>query len=81
LFHNPDKTIELYRFVKKNVINGCLLYWKNNVSFHMNAVVRVEWCCIGIFQYVGFEKPVILQIEHDYDSKKIVLQLSKILRF
>jgi hypothetical protein len=32
------------------------------------------------FQNVNFEKPVVLKDAHDYNNKKIVLQIFKILR-
>jgi hypothetical protein len=35
---------------------------------------------MGKFQNVNFEKPVVLKVAHDYNNKKVVLQLSKILR-
>jgi hypothetical protein len=35
---------------------------------------------MGKFQTVNFEKPVVLKVAHDYNNKKIVLQLFKILR-
>jgi hypothetical protein len=35
---------------------------------------------MGKFQTVYFEKPVVLKVAHDYNNKKIVLQLFKILR-
>jgi hypothetical protein len=35
---------------------------------------------MGKFQNVYFEKPVVLKVAHDYNNKKIVLQLFKILR-
>jgi hypothetical protein len=35
---------------------------------------------MGNYQIVNFEKPVVLKVAHDYDNKKIVLQLFKILR-
>jgi hypothetical protein len=34
---------------------------------------------MGKFQNVNFEKPVVLKVAHDYNNKKIVLQLFKIL--
>jgi hypothetical protein len=35
---------------------------------------------MGKFQNVTFEKPVVLKDAHDYNNKKIDLQLFKILR-
>jgi hypothetical protein len=35
---------------------------------------------MGKFQNVNFEKPVVLKVANDYNSKKIVLKLFKILR-
>jgi hypothetical protein len=35
---------------------------------------------MGNFQIVNFEKPVVLKVAHDYNNKKTVLQLFKILR-
>jgi hypothetical protein len=35
---------------------------------------------MGKFQTVYFEKPMVLKVAHDYNNKKIVLQLFKILR-
>jgi hypothetical protein len=35
---------------------------------------------MGKFHTVNFEKPVVLKVAHDYDNKKIVPQLFKILR-
>jgi hypothetical protein len=35
---------------------------------------------MGNFQIGNFEKPVVLKVAHDYNNKKIVLQLFKILR-
>jgi hypothetical protein len=35
---------------------------------------------MGKFQNVYFEKPVVLKVAHDYNNKKIVLRLFKILR-
>jgi hypothetical protein len=35
---------------------------------------------MGKFQNVNFEKPVVLKVAHDYNNKKIVLRLFKILR-
>jgi hypothetical protein len=35
---------------------------------------------MGKFQNVNFEKPVVLKVAHDYNNKKIVIQLFKILR-
>jgi helix-turn-helix protein len=35
---------------------------------------------MGKFQNVNFEKPVVLKVAHDHNTKKIVLQLFKILR-
>jgi hypothetical protein len=35
---------------------------------------------MGKFQTVNFEKPVVLKVAHDYNNKKIVVQLFKILR-
>jgi hypothetical protein len=32
------------------------------------------------FQNVNFEKPVVLKVAHDYNNRKIVVQLFKILR-
>jgi hypothetical protein len=32
------------------------------------------------FQNVNIEKPVVLKVAHDYNNKKIVLRLFKILR-
>jgi hypothetical protein len=35
---------------------------------------------MGKFKNVNFEKPVVLKVAHDYNNKKIVLRLFKILR-
>jgi hypothetical protein len=35
---------------------------------------------MGKFQTVNLEKPAVLKVAHDYNNKKIVLQLFKILR-
>jgi hypothetical protein len=35
---------------------------------------------MGKFQTMNFEKPVVLNVAHDYNNKKIVQQLFKILR-
>jgi hypothetical protein len=35
---------------------------------------------MGKFQTVNFEKPVVLKVVHDYNNKKIVLQLFQIVR-
>jgi hypothetical protein len=35
---------------------------------------------MGRFQNVNFEKPVVLKVAHDYNNKKVVLRLIKILR-
>jgi hypothetical protein len=35
---------------------------------------------MGKFQNVNFEKPVVFKVAYDYDNKKIVLRLFKILR-
>jgi hypothetical protein len=35
---------------------------------------------MGKFQTMNFEKPVVLKVAHDYNNKKIVTQLFKILR-
>jgi hypothetical protein len=35
---------------------------------------------MGKFQNVNSEKPVVLKVAHDFNNKKIVLQLFKILR-
>jgi hypothetical protein len=43
-------------------------------------VIRVECFYMGKFQNVNFEKPVVLKVAHDHNTKKIVLQFFKILR-
>jgi hypothetical protein len=35
---------------------------------------------MGKFQTVNFEMPVVFKVAHDYNNKKIVVQLFKILR-
>jgi hypothetical protein len=35
---------------------------------------------MGKFQTMNLEKPVVLKVAHDYNNKKIFLQIFKILR-
>jgi hypothetical protein len=42
--------------------------------------IRVEWFYMEKFQNVNFEKPVVFKVAHDYNNKKMVIQLFKILR-
>jgi hypothetical protein len=61
------------RFARHTITSSTTL--KSSVD-----ISRVERFYMRKFQNVNFEKPVVLKVAHDYNNKKIVLQLFKILR-
>jgi hypothetical protein len=69
----------IYKILLIKKLNQLHNIWNINVSTfveaHLSGMILFE-----DFQNVNFEKPVVLKDAHDYNNKKIVPQLFKILR-